>query len=76
MQSDAVTDLWLQDVAAAHPDIVATMVARLNVLAKGEVTLKDSNLCPTPLGSKGDQRSADLARKIGWWTPWLKPIAP
>ena len=62
------------DVHAAHPDIVATMMARLKVLVKGEVTLVASNLCPTPLGSKGDQRSADSAKSLGFWEPRLPPI--
>jgi len=62
------------DVHAAHPDVVAKMMARLNELVKGEVTLKASGLCPTPLGSKSDQRSAVSARALGFWEPWLPPL--
>jgi len=43
-------------------------------LLKGEVTLKASGLCPTPLGTGEDQRSAAAARALGFWEPWLPPI--
>ena len=59
------------DVAAHHPEIVARLHARLVELLKGEVTLADSGLCPTPLGSKPDARMTALAIATGFWQPWL-----
>eukprot|EP00037_Helgoeca_nana_P018477 m.176803 g.176803 ORF g.176803 m.176803 type:complete len:685 (-) comp24460_c0_seq1:2944-4998(-) len=63
------------DIAALHPDVVSTMSARILELLKSEVTVKESNLCPTPLGSKSDERSAASAKALGFWVPWLPPIA-
>jgi hypothetical protein len=60
------------DVAQDHPDIVQTMVARLQELAQGEVTVQDSGLCPTSLGSKKDPGCLAKAQETGFWEPWLE----
>lgn len=62
------------DIYAQHPDVVATMSARILELLKGEVTLEDSDLCPTSIGSKVDPRSLASAKSLGFWVPWLAPI--
>jgi hypothetical protein len=62
------------DISAANPDVVAKLTARLMVLLQGEVTIAESGLCPTPLGTKVDARSGELAKKLGFWTPWLPDI--
>jgi len=62
------------DISAAHPDIIATMKARVLVLLQGEVTMAASGLCPTPTGSGPDQKSHQMAEMLGFWTPWLPPL--
>lgn len=62
------------DIAAQNPAIVAKMSARIMELLQGEVTVKESGLCPTPTGTGNDQKSAASARAIGFWEPWLPPI--
>lgn len=65
------------DVAQDHPDIVATMVERLQELAHGEVTVQDSGLCPTAMGSKKDPGCLAKAQATGFWEPWLEePLPP
>ena len=59
------------DVATQHPKIVKRLHARLVELLAGEVTLADSGLCPTPLGTKPDARMTALAIATGFWQPWL-----
>eukprot|EP00040_Diaphanoeca_grandis_P004497 m.29078 g.29078 ORF g.29078 m.29078 type:complete len:692 (+) comp16037_c0_seq1:36-2111(+) len=62
------------DIYTQHPDIVATMSARILELLKGEVTMQDSDLCPTSIGSAVDRRSLASAKALGFWVPWLAPI--
>eukprot|EP00966_Prymnesium_polylepis_P061007 1414789-Prymnesium_polylepis.1 len=59
------------DVAAAHPSVIASMKSRLLELLASEVTLADSGLCPTSLGSKSDPRGTAVAVATGFWQPWL-----
>ncbi len=61
------------DVASDNQDVVESMKQRVLELLKGEVTLKDAGLCPrSEVGTKPDPRMTQLARKIGFWEPWLK----
>lgn len=60
------------DVAEAHPDVVASMTSRLFELAKGEVTVAESGICPTSYGSRPDPRCKAIAKKTGFWEPWLQ----
>eukprot|EP00041_Stephanoeca_diplocostata_P011247 m.182865 g.182865 ORF g.182865 m.182865 type:complete len:715 (+) comp18473_c0_seq2:123-2267(+) len=62
------------DIHDKYPDVVAKMSKRVLELAQGEVTLKDSGLCPTPIGSRSDPRSKAAAILSGFWEPWLPPI--
>ena len=59
------------DVATKHPEIVASMTARVHELLRGEVTLKESGLCPTEYGSHPDPRCTAKAKATGFWQPWL-----
>ena len=59
------------DVATEHPDVVRKMQARILELLKGEVTLADSGLCPTSIGTKPDVKMTAKARALGFWVPWL-----
>jgi len=59
------------DVAAAHPKVVASMKARLFELQASEVTLAESGLCPTSVGTKPDPRGTAEAMATGFWQPWL-----
>lgn len=62
------------DISDKFPDVVANMSARIHELLKGEVTLKESGLCPTAIGSGEDHRSAVAAKASGFWEPWLPPL--
>lgn len=72
---DVVSDpLEKHDMAAEHPAVVKRMHARLLELLEGEVTVKASGLCPTPLGSHPDPRMTALAVQTGFWQPWLSVL--
>ena len=60
------------DVAHLHPEVVAKMKRRILTLLKGEVTLAASGLCPrADIGTRPDPRMVALAKKTGFWQPWL-----
>lgn len=60
------------DVSKQHPKIVQSLLARLQELVQGEVTVAESGLCPTRYGSKNDPRCKAKAVATGFWEPWLK----
>ena len=57
-------------MASQHPEIVNRMKSRILELLATEVTVKDSNICPTKYGSKPDPGCTDIARQSGFWQPW------
>ena len=59
------------DVSATYPAVVTRLQARLTELAKSEVTVDASGLCPTQYGTHGDPRCGAKAKATGFWEPWL-----
>ena len=69
--SDGADPHERNDVAAAHPEIVAELRARIFSLLDSEVTVADSGLCPTSYGATPDPRGTAKAIETGFWEPWL-----
>jgi len=59
------------DIATKQPDIVKQLMAEFMEAAKSEVLVADSGLCPTRYGTASDPRCGALAKKTGFWQPWL-----
>ena len=60
------------DIASKYPKIVQQMSARIDELAKSEVTLEASGLCPTASGSHPDPLCNEKAKETGFWMPWCR----
>jgi len=58
------------DLASANPDVVRAMQARVAELAKSEVTVEESGLCPFSTGTRSDCQCAQKAKESGFWEPW------
>jgi hypothetical protein len=58
------------DVAAANPDIVKKMLARIDALAASEVSIAASDLCPFSTGTHSDPQCGKKAEQVGFWMPW------
>jgi len=63
------------DIAGENPAIVSAMVARMRELQKSEVSMKDSDLCPSPPpGMASWPSSYDSTYQSGFWQPWCDGV--
>jgi hypothetical protein len=63
------------DVGDQHPQVVASLKARIQELMASEVTVEEAELCPTKMGSLPDPRGTAVAVASGFWQPWLNANA-